>query len=111
MMDLPFTPVPKAELKDPDYLEFCRDQCRVRKARCVVTGLWDRTVVPHHVRPKAIWGDKNNIVYMSSPYHVERKDSAHALGHHAVFDAEHGTDLVGTAIKQYQDYLREHENA
>lgn len=101
-----FTPVPKADLKDPAFLEHCRELCRLWRVPCFISGVRDGTIVPHHVRPKAVWGDKNNVVFLSSAYHVERNDSAHRLGSYIAFDAKHGCDLVAEAFRIYQEYLR-----
>jgi len=96
--------VPKADNRDKAYLDHCRELCRSFRGQCFVTG--DRTgLVPHHVRPKAVHGDKNNIVITTQWLHCLSSDSAHVLGHYTLFDRAHGVDSLAEARRMYQAYL------
>jgi hypothetical protein len=102
--DLPFIPVPKADLKDPEYYKWATDKVRDMRAKCFVTGLRTPLVV-HHVRGRKM-GEKNNLVIVWSWLHTELADSYHKLGSYQRFDEVHNCDSVGEAIRLYQEYLK-----
>lgn len=96
---------PKSDLHDPDYLEYWRDLCRVWWAYCFACGLRDAIVVPHHVRAKRRFGDKNNIVPVCFHCH----HWLHLAGYSAI-EEKHGKgkqDFIEEAARLYAVYLEE----
>jgi len=94
---------PKADLKDPEYLEHCRDLCRLWCASCFVCGTRNGTVVPHHVRAKAAHGDKANLLYLCSTCHLD----IHHYGRHTFCHVNNLSlgMLLDEGRRLYDEYL------
>lgn len=98
--------VPKADNKDPDYLEHCRDLCRLWRVPCFVCRTRNGTVVPHHVRNKQVYGDKWNAVFLCGRCHLE----IHHLGRHTFCHVNNLSlgILLDEATRLYDEYLTIH---
>jgi len=96
-------PCPKLNNRDPAYFKHWQGLCRRRLATCFVTGLYDETLIPHHVLGRAIHGDKNNIVPVSfRPHQCFHQDGE------SVFVAKYGVtveQMQEEARRLYQLYL------
>jgi len=94
---------PKADNRDPAYLEHRNSLCRVWKASCFFCGARNGTVVTHHVRCKAVYGDKWNCLYACGRCHLE----IHYVGRHTFCHINHLSlgQLLDEAKRDYDEYL------
>ncbi len=96
--------VPKESNRDPEYLAFRDELCRLWRAPCFVCNARNNTVVTHHVRGKRRHGDKWNCVYLCSTCHGE----IHHLGRHTFCRVNRISfeELVEQAKHEYDEYLK-----